>query len=471
MSKSDSEREFRLRPGKPRGAQGKREGVAYTSVFRTLMHYARQSRAGKRRDPGGLPRFSHRQRCAVRITYSKNTVRGQWGAHGRYLERESASGQEAGFDAQATNVRISTRLGNWQASKDELLWKLIISPEFGDRVNLERLTRDVMLRVEEDIGGPVEWVAVVHRNTQYPHAHVALRGVTVGGKTLRLNRDYIRRGVREIADELCTRRIGFRTALDAADAERREIEQTRFTSLDRAIIRRAQTSEGGFVFAQQAERNRTPDYTSARLITLARMGLAENAGQGAWWLRPDMEQVLRAMQRSADRQKTLAMHGELVSDQRLQVEYVNWRKLTSIEGRVLVHGEDEDSGKSYLMLEATIGRILYIPYTAEMEDVRGRGGLKANSFVRLSKRLDSGRLRVEIEDYGSADAILNNRRLLREKAQKLRMQGIEAVEDGWNGWLGKYQTALCGIEEEPTLDSSSKRRGQVRTEQAYSRAR
>ena len=68
------------------------------------MHYARQSRIVKRSALGGIRRFSYRQRCAVRITYSKNAVRGQWGAHGRYLERESASGREAGFDAQAAGV-------------------------------------------------------------------------------------------------------------------------------------------------------------------------------------------------------------------------------------------------------------------------------------------------------------------------------------------------------------------------------
>ena len=472
MSKSNREREFRLRPGKPRGSQGKRESVAYTSAFRTLMHYARQSRIVKRSALGGIRRFSYRQRCAVRITYSKNAVRGQWGAHGRYLERESASGREAGFDAQAAGVEVSTRLREWQASRDELLWKVIISPEFGDRVNLERLTRDVMLRVEEDVGGPVEWVAVVHRNTQYPHTHVALRGATVDGKTLRLNRDYIKRGVREIAEELCTRQIGFRTALEAADAERQEIEQTRFTSLDRTILRYAQTTESGLVFTQQAAKSRTPDHNlSARLITLSRMGLAENAGKGSWRLRPNIEQVLRAMQRSADRQKTLAVHGELVSDQRLQVEVANWQKLTSVEGRVLVHGEEEQSGKSYLMLEATVGRVFYITYTREMEEVRSQGGLQQNSFIRLRKRFDSGQFRVEIEDYGSAEAVLTNHRLLREKAQEIRLRGSEPAEDGWNGWLGRYQTAIGEIEEDRSLDSTNNRLRQDRTERASSRGR
>ncbi len=87
-------------------------------------------------------------------------------------------------------------------------------------------------------------------------------------------------------------------------------------------------------------------------------------------------------------------------------KFANWRKLTSIEGRVLVHDEEEHSGKSYLMLEATVGRIFYIPYTTEMEDIRSRGGLKTNSFIRLRKQFDRGRLTIETQDYGSAKAVL-----------------------------------------------------------------
>jgi hypothetical protein len=407
----------------------------------------------------------------VRITYSKNAVRGLWRAHGRYLERESAGGAEPGFDARAAGVAVSTRLRDWQVNKDELLRKLIISPEFGNRVDLHLLTRDIMLRLEEDLGGRLEWVAVAHRNTQYPHVHVALRGVTADGKTLRLSRDYVKRGVREIAEELCTRQIGFRTALDAADAERREISEMRFTSLDRIILRNADTTEHSFVFTPPHQGSTQDHHVSARLITLSRMGLAENAGKGAWRLRPEIEQVLRTMQRSADWQKILGAHGELMSDKRLQVAVADWRQLETVEGRVLVHGEEENSGKLYLMLEATVGRVFYISYTPEMEQARNNGGLKTNSFVRFSKRFESGRRRIEIEDYGAAEAVLTNRQLLQEKAQESRLQGTEPNDDGWAGWPGRYQKAVCEISDERLLGSSDKRRRREGRERMPSRGR
>ncbi len=64
---------------------------------------------------------------------------------------------------------------------------------------------------------------------------------------------------------------------------------------------------------------------------------------------------------------------------------LDFRKLTTLEGRILVHGEEESSGRGYLMLEGTDARVHYVYYTPEMEAARNRGGLRTNSFVRLRK--------------------------------------------------------------------------------------
>ena len=75
------------------------------------------------------------------------------------------------------------------------------------------------------------------------------------------------------------------------------------------------------------------------------------------------------MQRTTDRQKTLAAHGVLMSDDRLRIEVLDLAKMTSVEGRVLVHGQDEQSGRNYLMLEGTDAKVHLINYT--QEDRRG----------------------------------------------------------------------------------------------------
>ena len=85
----------------------------------------------------------HFQRRAVGVTYTKNSTRGQWRAHGRYVARESATHEgdprAIGFNATEESTDIAARLEGWQKANDERLWKLIVSPEFGDRVDLKRL--------------------------------------------------------------------------------------------------------------------------------------------------------------------------------------------------------------------------------------------------------------------------------------------------------------------------------------------
>ena len=79
----------------------------------------------------------------MRVLYSRNSVRGQWGAHGRYLARETreADSKTVGFSHNGQALDVSKRLDGWQKAGDERVWKLIISPEFGDRIDLNRLTR------------------------------------------------------------------------------------------------------------------------------------------------------------------------------------------------------------------------------------------------------------------------------------------------------------------------------------------
>jgi type IV secretory pathway VirD2 relaxase len=114
-----------------------------------------------------------------------------------------------------------------------------LSPEFGERIDLQRFTCDLAEHLTADLGTKLEWLAVPHYNTEHPHIHMVIRGVKSDGRLLHFDRDYIRHGIREIAEDLCTRQLGYRTGLDSEEAERREISQARFTSLDRLILRDA----------------------------------------------------------------------------------------------------------------------------------------------------------------------------------------------------------------------------------------
>jgi hypothetical protein len=375
--------------------------------------------------------------------YAKNATRGQWKAHGRYIARESASqgrAVEAGFDATERGINIAARLDQWQFAGDERMWKVIVSPEFGDKMDLMQLTRELMKRMTRDLDTRLEWAAVLHYNTDNPHVHIALRGVRENGKSFRLERDYVKHGIRSIAEDLCTRQLGYRTQFDIAEAQRREVSQQRFTSLDRAIARNkpAEGEPSHFTVSRNLElRNQR---VIERLRTLESMGLAETAGLDQWLVRKDFETALRAMQRLGDRQKILAAHGVPISDTRLPLVMFDLRNCTTLEGRVLVHGEDEGTGRSFMMLEGTDAKVYCIYHTPQMAEARGRGGLRANRFVRLRKLFENGWPLVEIDELGHCEKVLNDERLLEEA--RLRLQELAPVEDGWGGWLGRYHGAV-----------------------------
>jgi type IV secretory pathway VirD2 relaxase len=317
---ANEEKPFRIRPRRP-VRQRRDEIRVWSTAFKRLFHLVRMSRRFAISSGAGQARRTHTQRCAVRVSYSTNRTPGQWRAHGRYLARESARAGEgktgAGFGPAGEALKLSRTLDQWQNQGDERLFKIILSPEFGERINLEELTRDFVRRVQGDLGSKFDWVAVTHFNTSHPHVHIALRGVNDRGQAYRFEPDYIRIVMRRHAEDICTSQIGFRSKLDAEEAQRREIDQPRYTSLDRIVNRSSEeggnttdSSEPYFTVTVDPNDPAVPDQrrllqfqVASRLISLEKMGLAERDGFARWRVRRDFEQVLRAMQRVNDRQR------------------------------------------------------------------------------------------------------------------------------------------------------------------------
>jgi type IV secretory pathway VirD2 relaxase len=401
------------------------------------------------------------------VTYSANKNPGQWKAHGRYIARDTATHggdpSRAGFDATKADIDIASVLDGWQRAGDERLFKLIVSPEFGERLHLQDHTRRLIQRMEKDLGTRLEWVAAAHFNTEHPHVHIALRGIDQNGSPLRIPRDYIRSGIRFHAENLATEVLGFRTERDAADARQREITQARYTSLDRIMQRSNDGQSSSFTIAtdisapglSDRERSLHQDL-SARLARLEKMGLAKSVASQKWVVQSDFEAVLRTLQRTVDRQKMLATHGALLSDPRLPFEITNIRNLKALEGRVLLHAEDEASGRRYLLLEGTDAKVHLIYHTQDIEEARRAGKLAVNTFARLEKRFADRIPHIDISDYGDAEALLKNRRLMNMEAQRLLRQGITLDKDLWGGWLGQYHKALRVTVERQALSGKER---------------
>jgi type IV secretory pathway VirD2 relaxase len=449
---------IRLRPRKSKHGPNDNPRK-YTGVLRSMLRLVQMSKRGKKargtQGAGGNARANRtfNQRVAVRVSYSANKNPGQWKAHGRYVARETATqggkATEAGFNATEQNLDIASKLDKWQGAGDERLFKIIVSPEFGDRLNLHQYTRELLHRMEHDLGAQLEWVAAVHHNTEHPHVHIALRGVDKKGIPLRLPREYIRGGLRERAEEIATEALGYRSAADAQEAHRREAVQTRYTPLDRILQFSNDGSSSHFLVTVNPEDGSLSEsarqlqkHLAARLMHLQKMGLAQLVGPHQWSVQADFEKVLRTLQQSGDRQKTLAAHGALLSDKRLPLQVTNLRQLQRVEGRVLLHTEEEQTGKRYMLIEGTDAKVHLIYHTSAIEQARNDGKLAVGSFIRIEKRFENKRPALHLDDLGDANALLQNSTHFQKEADLLLRRGVHEVQPSWGGWLGQYQTKL-----------------------------
>jgi hypothetical protein len=131
-----------------------------------------------------------------------------------------------------------------------------------------------------------------------------------------------------------------------------------------------------------------------------------------------------------------------MSDERLPIEVLDLSQIGSVEGRVLVHGQDEQTGRNYLMLEGTDAKVHFIQYTPEMEEARSRGELRTNSFVRLRRLSPDQGEKLDVRDLGDAERLLTDPHHMSAAAHHVLECGIIPTEDGWGGWLGRYQAGL-----------------------------
>jgi hypothetical protein len=461
---------FEIAPRRPRGSADAAPPLA--RVARSIWHYARQSRLGGRKAPraAAAPAAPHLQRCAVRITYASNRVRGQWRAHGRYVAREAATDREptesreaptvesardpapaAGYDRARDGLDPALALDAWQAAGDPRLFKFILSPEFGDRVDLQALTRETLAALEERLGSRLTWVAVNHYDTEHPHVHVALRGVDARGKPLLLPRELVKQGIREMAQQACTRQLGYRSHQDRLRAEMRETVLTRVTSHDRRLRAVAERlPEGQLRVTPHRAPGLSPSQREglrARLVHLQAMRLATPDRRGSWLVAGDFENALTALADGADRQRSLARVQAMISDPHRPAVVTRGGNLDAfpgnrIAGRVLGHGESE-TGAGYLLLEGVDGNVHYFAHVFETERAHARGDLKAGYFVELSAEPaePGSRVQLRVRSFGEASQWLRDRTALSRWDREFLRAGGTIAPGTDKGWLGQFAAA------------------------------
>lgn len=289
-------------------------------------------------------------------------------AHLRYIERDGVDRQGGpGHAYGPTTDAADTTAFEERGREDRHQFRFIVSPEDAEQLDdLRTYTRHLMARMEADLGTRLDWVAVDHWNTDNPHTHVVLRGKDDTGKDLIISRDYIAEGMRHRAAELATEWLGPRTELEIQRAMQREVDQERWTGLDRTLQREAVDGlvRPGTLAEPRLQRQR--QMLIGRLQHLQRMGLATEQKPGTWAIHADAESTLRAMGERGDIIRTMqrAMSGR---QRELDVFQSGGH---AIVGRVVSKGlADELYDKGYLIVDGTDGKAHYVtlPPRSELE--------------------------------------------------------------------------------------------------------
>lgn len=244
------------------------------------------------------------RRVVVKTRYVQSAGKnGKGAAHLRYIQRDGTSRDgERGQLYSATEDRADGDAFLERGKDDRHQFRFIVSPEdAADLSDLTEHTRDLMSRIEVDLGTKLDWVAVNHHNTGHPHVHVIVRGKDELGENLVINGDYLANGIRERASELTTLELGPVTEIEQSRKLSAEIDQDRFTRIDRAM-----TEEANERFLDlrhepaDARRQFNRTLRLRRLAKLEKMGLATEHAPGIWKLGAKMEPALRELGERGD---------------------------------------------------------------------------------------------------------------------------------------------------------------------------
>jgi len=333
------------------------------------------ARPGRRHIPRGVADVARPGAGARRCIVKARIVR--MGAHGvktarlhlSYIERDGVDrdgspGSLYGPDDTFERASLSESIRG-----ERHQFRFIVSPE--DGIDLTAFTRDLMSRVESDLGVRLRWGGVNHYDTDNPHAHVVVRGVDQGGHPVHIDRLYISERMRWRAQSLLTDELGPRLTHEVDRQLDREVRQERLTSIDRklgSMLEPAHTI--GLARIAGACRGEQRKRVIGRLQTLENLQLATRTAPGVWALTPGWQEALRDLSERDDICKrmyratkgdTALEHYEIV-DGRTEHE-----EIVGVVRRKGLH--DELRGQFYAVVETARGGTAYIC----VDDATARG--------------------------------------------------------------------------------------------------
>jgi hypothetical protein len=397
---SEFEDLFRPRFGRSPGAERLPVPSFRLQLARVLRKYG-AGRPGQRKPrpprPGRVavrePRASSR-RCVIKGSYVQlRTPQGAKAAkdHLGYLERDGVErdGSQGRFYAEDENFSAE----EIRAPRDgeQRQFRFIVSPEDTDGLDLTEFTRRLMGQVEKDLGRRLIWAAVNHHNTDNPHVHIVVRGVDRDGSDLRIDRQYIARGMRWRAQETLTRELGPRLEFEFSRARTADIERERFTEIDRTLDEHLGPNRTVVLRELLSELGPEGPTCAARLETLRKLNLARKHPPGTWELAEGWKESLADLGEYHDRMERLY---PLVGQKAIEYQTLDPNiPMPAFEGVVAGKGlHDELTGEMFAAVQTSSGASYYVRLRPEVAESLRQGetvrvGFQTEQWLKPSDRI------------------------------------------------------------------------------------
>lgn len=227
-----------------------------------------------KRGSGGSFRASasaYRRRVMVKLAYHRHNTpdaMGKLHSHIKYIQRPGAGEQFVSaslFDRDGDDVKGHAVAAPWRDDRHH--FRLIFSPNDGARIGdaevmraklsnpgsitpervaeikaeaFRSYVREYVARLEGELGTRLQWFAGVHEKPDAAHknnrhAHIVIRGVDDSGADLVISKGFVKDGLRRVAEEVTTKRLGgmSQSELEALEKRGRDRGQERQKTTNR----------------------------------------------------------------------------------------------------------------------------------------------------------------------------------------------------------------------------------------------
>jgi type IV secretory pathway VirD2 relaxase len=367
---------FEVRLGKVRSKSGSRRAVSF---FKQVKRGARV-RSGNRVSGRSAARpMAFYRRVVIKASIKVHAGGRHIGLrkHLAYIERDGTDevGDRAklyGPDVEHA-AKIDANINDMSDAKevheswkdDRHHFRFIVAPEDSAQLSdLSAYTRDLVGKMEVELGTKLEWVAANHYDTGNPHTHLIVRGVRADGKDLVIPRGYMAQGMRRDAQDLVGLELGPVTQREGRVRLAKTVTAERVTELDRTLG--DQVRDGSVDLSAPVDKTRVwqKQLLQRRLGHLATMGLAERQGSGRWSVESDFPDQLERMGARDDVMKTLhrvlGKQGLSVPATEDNIFDPNGMGAKGVTGVVMAFGKMDDTrANGFVVIEALDGNIVH----------------------------------------------------------------------------------------------------------------